>query len=140
MNKKMHFVTLLPIIFGLLLSACSSGTSTTNLKDTNWKLEAYGPANNPIPSAIGVETSIKFGTDGKVSGNLGCNSMGGDYTMKGNQISFKSMFMTEMACDEPRMSQESISLSILSGTVDYIVEGDKLTIMNGENQLILTRQ
>ena len=136
----MHFVTLLPILFGLLLSACSSGTSTTNLKDTNWKLESYGPTSNPTPAAKGVETSIKFGSDGTVGGSFGCNSFGGEYTMKGNQISFGAMMMTEMACDEPRMSQESISISILSGSVDFKLVGDKLTIVNGKNQLVLTRQ
>jgi len=140
MNKKMHFVTLLPILFGLMLAACSSGTSTNNLRDTNWKLVSYGSANNPIPAAIGVETSVKFGADGKVGGNLGCNSMGGDYTIKGSQINFGSMFMTEMACDEPRMSQESTCLSILSGSVDYQLVGDRLTIVNGDYQLVLIRQ
>ena len=141
MNKKTHFVLFLSIIGGLLLAACSSETSTPELSGTNWKLVAYGPANNPIPAAEGIETSVKFGTDGRISGNLGCNSFGGEYKQTGTQLTFGPMMSTEMACPEPQMSQESISLSILSGTVDFRVEGDKLTIDGaGGNQLILVRQ
>ncbi len=141
MNKKMHLVLLLPIIAGLLLSACSSGTSTPELSDTNWKLVAYGPASDLITAADGIETSIKFGADGQVSGNLGCNGFGGEYKQTGAQLTFGPMMSTMMACPEPQMSQESISLSILNGTVDFRLDGDKLTIDgSGGNQLILVRQ
>jgi heat shock protein HslJ len=141
MNKKMHFVMYLPIIAGLLLAACSTGTSTPELSDSNWKLAAYGPASNPIPAAEGIETSVKFGADGQISGNMGCNGFSGEYKQAGSQLSFGAMMSTMMACPEPQMSQESISLSILSGTVDFRMEGDKLTIDGaGGNQLILVRQ
>jgi len=137
----MHFALLLPIIAGLLLSACSSGTSTPELSDTNWKLEAYGPANDLIPAADGIETSIKFGADGQVSGNLGCNGFGGDYKQDGTRLTFGPMMSTLMACPEPQMSQETISFSILNGNVEFRVDGDKLTIDGaGGNQLILVRQ
>ena len=141
MIKKIYVALLLPIIAGLVLSACSAGTSTPDLSDTNWKLEAYGPANDPIPAADGIETSLKFGADGQVSGNLGCNGFGGEYTQDGAQITFDAMMSTMMACPEAQMSQETISLSILFGTVDFRLDGDKLTIdAGGVNQLILTRQ
>ena len=141
MNKKMHFALLLPIIAGLLLSACSSGTSTPELSDTNWKLEAYGPANDLVLAADGIETSIKFGADGQVSGNLGCNGFGGDYKQDGTRLTFGPMMSTLMACPEPQMSQETISFSILNGNVEFRVDGDKLTIDGaGGNQLILVRQ
>jgi len=137
----MHFALLLPIIAGLLLSACSSGTSTPELSDTNWKLEAYGPANDLVLAADGIETSIKFGADGQVSGNLGCNGFGGDYKQDGTRLTFGPMMSTLMACPEPQMSQETISFSILNGNVEFRVDGDKLTIDGaGGNQLILVRQ
>lgn len=141
MNKKLHFVLFLPIIAGLLLSACTSGSTTQTLGDTNWKLVSYGPANGQIPAADGIETSIKFAADGKVSGNLGCNGFGGDYEQDGTRLVFGPLMSTLMACPEPQMSQESAALSILNGTVDFLLEGDSLTITGaGGDQLILVRQ
>lgn len=141
MNKKMHFVYLLPIIAGLLLSACSTVLGTPELSDTNWKLAAYGPASDLKTAAEGIETSIKFGADGQVSGNLGCNGFGGEYKQTGAQLTFGPIMSTLMACPEPQMSQESISLSILNGTVDFLLDGDKLTITGaGGDQLNLVRQ
>lgn len=142
MNRKFHFNLLLAVITILLLSACSIGsTEETDLQGTQWKLEAYGPANSPISAVEGIETALTFGTDGQVSGNMGCNNFNGEYTQEGQKIVFGSMMSTMMACPEPQMNQESISLSILSGSVDFRLEGDVLTIDPlGINQLVLSRQ
>lgn len=141
MNKKITFAIFLTIIAGLLLSACSSGKSTPELSGSTWKLSAYGPASNPIPAVEGIDTSIKFAADGQVSGNLGCNGFGGDYKQTGTQLTFGPIMSTMMACEEPQMSQETTSLSILTGTVDFRLDGDKLTIDGaGGVQLILVRQ
>ena len=142
MNKKMYIVLILPIIAGLLLAACSSGKTNPSLNDTNWKLVAYGPVSNPIPAADGIETSLKFGADGQVGGNLGCNGFGGEFTQKGDQLAFGALMSTMMACPEPQMSQESTSFSILTGTVNFKLDGNTLTIYDasGENQLNLIRQ
>ena len=141
MNKKLHFALLLPIIAGLLLSACSSATNTPELSGTNWKLVSYGPANAQTPAADGIETSLKFGADGQVSGNLGCNGFGGEYKQDGTRLTFGSMMSTMMACPEPQMSQESLSLAILYGTVEFQLDGDNLIIAGeSEDQLILAKQ
>lgn len=141
MNKKLNFAVLLMTITGLLLAACSSATGTPGLGDTNWKLVSYGSANNQIPAADGIDTSVKFGSDGQVSGTLGCNSFGGDYEQDGTRLVFGPIMSTMMACPETQMSQESISFSILNGTVDFRMDGDNLTITGVEgDQLILMRQ
>jgi heat shock protein HslJ len=141
MNKKMHLVLLLPVIAGLLLAACSSGTGTPKLSGTSWKLVSYGPANAQIPAADGIETSINFAADGQVSGNMGCNGFGGEYEQAGTRLTFGPIMSTMMACPEPQMSQETTSLSILIGTVDFQLDGDMLKIDGaGGVQLNLVRQ
>jgi len=141
MNNGIRFVLLLAIMSGMLLTACSSGSGTQTLSNTNWKLVSYGPANAQVPAAEGIETSILFSTDGKISGNLGCNGFGGDYKQDGSQLVLGPLMSTLMACPEPQMSQETGSFSILNGTVDFLLGGDNLIItgMNGD-QLILIRQ
>ena len=141
MIKKIIPVSLIMAIL-MMLTACSTGKTSPDLSATQWKLVSYGPVSDQTPAAAGIDTSLKFGADGKVSGNLGCNSFGGDYTQKGDQVTFGPLISTLMACPEPQMSQESISFAILTGTVKFTLKGDLLTIMDasGKNELVFTRQ
>lgn len=122
----------------LALSACAS-SSGDSLVGKHWKLASYGPVSAPIPATPGVETNLTFGADGNLSGNLGCNSMGGDYTVNNQKIVFGSVFATEMAClEEGRMSQESAAFQVLQGTTEFKIEGDTLTITSADGNSVLT--
>ena len=140
MNKKMLFIPTLILMAMLGLAACTAGN--VSLNDTNWKMVSYGPVDNQVLAATGVETSLKFGTDGKVGGNLGCNSFGGEFTLKGDQVTFGLLNSTLMACPDPQMSQESAAFAVLTGTVKVSLVGDTLTILDasGKNELVFARQ
>ncbi len=136
--KKMPTLLMLLFVNLALLSACAP--SASSLAGTSWTLASYGPTFAPNAAAPGVDTNLTFGPDGKLSGSLGCNSMGGEYTLAGQNITFGPLFATEMACDEPRMTQESIAFQILQGTVSFKQTGTTLTITSsdGNNVLIFT--
>ena len=142
MNKKILFATLFLLVVVFVLTACSASKTMPSISDTNWKLVSYGPISSQILATVGVETSLKFGADGQVNGNLGCNSFGGDYTQKNGLITFGALASTEMACPGPQMSQEGISFAILTGSVNFTLVGDTLTIIDvsGKNELVLTRK
>lgn len=110
----------------LILAACSS-TPKVDLAG-EWKLISYGDVTNPTPALPNVETTIKF-ENGQVSGNVGCNSFGGDYEMKGNTIVFGSMFSTEMYCEETSTQEQGV-LGIFAGGMDLSIQmnGDILAI------------
>lgn len=139
MKKRSLFVAMLLMMGVIVLAACSSAKPVASLAGTDWKLVSYGPVDSQTPAAEGTDTSLKFGTDGQVSGSLGCNSFGGEYTQKDGQITFGPLVSTMMACPEPQMSQESASFAVLSGSVDFTLNGDTLTIQDasGKNELIL---
>ncbi len=140
---KQYLLTLL--ILALAISACSvqstgqdpQGPSSTLVGA--WKLSAYGPADALTPAVEGVDAGLTFSDDGKVSGTSGCNGLGGDYAVDGNQITFGEFVSTLMACDEPIMAQEDAAHRILTGTATYEIEGDALTIKNNDLVLELTR-
>jgi heat shock protein HslJ len=135
--KKMHlFLMIFPVALLVVLSACSPNSS--GLAGTTWKLASYGPISAPTLAVTGVETQLTFGADGKMSGNLGCNSMGGDYSVTNQSITFGSVFMTEMACDEPRMSQEGAAFQVLQDTATFKINGNTLTIISSDGSNILT--
>jgi putative lipoprotein len=83
-----------------------------------------------------VDASLTFNPDGTLSGNGGCNGLGGDYKVKGDQITFGPIMSTLMACDEPRMSQEDAVHQVLMDTVSYEIDGNTLTITNKDMVLV----
>jgi heat shock protein HslJ len=101
------------------------------------QLVSYGDVTNPTPAVPDVATTVKF-ENGKVSGNLGCNSFGGDYEMKGNTVVFGSIFSTEMYCDATS-TQEQAVFGIFSDGVDLSIQlnGDILTITSPDGSFVV---
>jgi len=131
-------VLLVLFVISLVMAACSAQDSSTSLIGS-WKLTAYGPAGSPTPAVEDVEAGLTFNEDGTVSGTSGCNGLGGDYTVEGDQITFGQIISTLMACDSPIMDQESAVTQVLTGTADFSIEGNTLTLTNNDMVLVLTR-
>jgi heat shock protein HslJ len=74
-----------------------------------------------------------------VTGNAGCNGLGGSYTVEGDLVTFSEVVSTLMACDDPRMEQEDAVVQALSGTATFKIEGNTLTLTNNDMVLVLTR-
>ena len=136
-NKIIGFITILAVS-AILLSACDSTNAQAPLTGTSWTLVSYGPESGQTPAAQGVETSLNFGKDGKVSGSLGCNQFGGDYSLKDGKLVFGMLVSTMMACPEPQMTQESTSFKVLNGTINYAVKDRTLTLYAADNTVMLT--
>ena len=124
------------LFLSLLVTACASGKSAT-LAGT-WKLTAYGPKDSPSPAVPDAEAMISFGNDGTVGGNGGCNSLGGTYEVDGKEIEFSEITSTLMACDDARMAQEGTVTQVLSGTAEYAIDGNTLTLTNEDTVLVFT--
>ena len=140
--KKLKFTLIaLFAVSALVLSACSIPVNAGSLTGTTWSLVSYGAAAGQTPAAADVATSLVFGTDGQVSGNMGCNSFGGKYAVKDGEITFSEVVSTMMACtNESVMTQEQSALKILNGSVKYELNGSTLVIFDstGENALTLS--
>jgi putative lipoprotein len=81
---------------------------------------------------------LTFDGKGNVTGNGGCNSLGGKYSVDGDQITFTDITSTLMACDDARMAQESAVTQVLSGTTEYEIKDNTLTLTNGDSVLIFS--
>ena len=127
---------LIVLVMSLILSACTSKQSAP-LTGT-WKLTAYGPRETPTPAVTGAEATLTFDGEGNVTGNGGCNSLGGKYKIDGTKIAFSDITSTLMACDDARMAQESVVTQVLSGTAEYEIKDNTLTLTNGDSVLILS--
>lgn len=98
------------------------------LANTEWELvELMGkPVEQKVPSPKTL--GLKFNNDGRVSGFVGCNSVGGTYEVKeGNRIKFSQLISTMMACDD--MELENQYKRILE-TVDNYNLSDTSLVLN----------
>jgi len=128
------------LILGLLtifvLTACDGGLSTSIQGE--WTLVSYGTPSDQTPAMPDVETSIVFDSEGRMSGNVGCNGFGGNYTIKDEQIEFGPVMSTMMFC-ETIAEQESTTLAVFQETATYIFDGNTLTITStdGSSAIVL---
>jgi len=122
------------LLMMLILTACDGGKSAT--VEGEWELVSY----NQTAAVPDVETAIEF-KDGQMSGNVGCNSFGGEYTVKDKTIEFGPVMSTMMFC-EAVADQESSTLAVMQNDATFILNGGRLTITSTDtsNFIMLTRK
>ncbi len=126
------------LIFGLTLSACAAQPGQADTLVGMWRLLSYGEADRLVTAHQDSEPMLTFNADGTVGGNFGCNSFGGDYKSTRGGIEFGPLASTLMACfPEELMTQESETLAILSGRVDYAIVNGILTITNSDGKVLV---
>ena len=135
---KKFLLTVLAI--GLAISACTVKNEAPSAPLIgSWKLSSYSHADVLTPAVADTEAGLIFKDDGTVTGNSGCNGLGGSYKGEGDQVTFSKVVSTLMACDEPRMAQEGAFHQVLTDTATFNIEGNTLTITNNDYVLVLAR-
>lgn len=130
MKRSLLLWSTLFVIAGLTLAACAGKPSASVVGD--WKLISYGSPANPTSAVPNIEATVTFGSDGKLSGNVGCNSFSGDYKVDGSTITFGPVISTMMACADPIMQQESAVLSVFANSATFKIDGKTLTITSSD--------
>ena len=140
MHKISQAFIMLILVGVFALAANHTPALAADLAGTSWKLISYGPSGHPTSAVANVETDLTFGVDGKVTGSLGCNTFSGDYTVKDGKLVFGRVMSTMLACESPRMAQESAAFQVLAGTVSYKKDGASLAIYAANADVVLSLQ
>lgn len=136
----MKNLLLLVLVIGLAISACTAKNETSSPSLIgSWKLTSYSHADVLTPAVSGTDAGLTFNDDGTLTGNSGCNGLGGNYKAEGDQVTFSDVVSTLMACDESRMAQEGAFHQVLTDTATFHIEGNTLTITNNDYVLVLAR-
>jgi putative lipoprotein len=101
------------------------------LEGTYWMLiELYG---EPIEPASGPnEVHIELNAAGKTfAGSDGCNRLVGSYMTNGDELHFRSLASTLIACVPPIGVQEQSVNKALGETVRFRIEGETLDLSDG---------
>ena len=108
------------------------------LSGSSWEVISYNNGKQAVTSVmLGTSLTASFGTDGNVSGNSGCNSYSGSYTLSTNQVTIGPLAATKKFCGEPAgvMDQESQYLAALQSAASYQVEGNLLELRTKDGAL-----
>ncbi|GAB7016954.1 META domain-containing protein [Methanogenium cariaci] len=108
-----------------------------NLDGTEWLLTGYNNGAGGFVSVVpGTTVTAAFSEDGQMSGDAGCNSYSGAYTVTGSAISIGPLVMTEMYCASPEgvMAQESAYLAAVQAAASYRVGPGDLTFMDADGK------
>lgn len=100
------------------------------LEGTRWVLDGIvsGDAVSSVP--VGVTASMAI-AGGRLDVEAGCNTGGGPVDVTADTLTFGPIATTKMACEAGPASVESAVLGVLSGTVDYTIDADVLTLDAG---------
>jgi len=128
------------VIFLVLASAAvasEKGISdpVSPLENTYWKLIKVGDQKVAQAKDSKREVHIILRSEGnRVAGSGGCNRIMGGYELRGEDIAFKGMASTRMACAGGLMETESAFLKALDETRGWKIVGEKLTLMDGKGK------
>ncbi len=126
---------LLAVVAAFAVIACSS---TGAPSPSAAALDGHTYLSTDLQGAVlvpGTVIRLSF-TDGSLSANGGCNTMGGAYSIAGDRLTTTQMFMTEMGCEEPRMQQDEWLARLLSD-VTFSLQADTLALTDGTVRLTL---
>jgi heat shock protein HslJ len=134
MKKLLTFLALATLFSGM--NACSSAKKlniTDLLQGKSFNVESIaGKLLNVADYKNGLP-SFNFGTEGKLSGNAGCNNFNGNFKVDGRSLSLNPGAMTRMACPG---SGESDFLNALKQVTGLKQEGSKLKLLNGATEVM----
>ncbi len=113
-------------------TAVSPTADTTTLENNIWVLNTLD--GEPVGD---VRVTIQF-EDGSASGNGGCNSYSGSYTLDGQSLTFdEAIAMTMMACIGPAETVEPAYMALLSQVASYQIDNGALSLLPAEGDALL---
>ena len=114
-----------------------------SLTGPSWQVLSVNNGRDAVVSVLlGTQLDGTFGEDGTVSGNTGCNTYRGLYTVADTTIAFGQLVSTRRACpSEAAAEQERAFLAALVASTRYELWGDRLTLRDdaGAAQVDLVR-
>lgn len=115
-------------------------TTAPSIDATPWRILAYRSDAEADLVAIEpreVPPRLVFG-DGRVSGNVGCNSFSGGYTLVGDRLTIDPrMAMTMMACEESLMALEQAITAHLAAVAGYRQAGRTLELLDADGAVLI---
>jgi len=107
------------------------------LVGTSWTLDSTiaNDAVSSIPTGTKAPT-LAISDDGSAQVFTGCNTGSTTVEIAADTLTVAPMALTRMACEDDAMALENQVTTVLDGEVGFTIEGDALTIRNGDSGLV----
>lgn len=130
MTTLLRLAALAAILVTAMACGNTSGSSAPSLSGTSWTIVSI----NRFPTVANAQPTTDFSADGKVSGNAGCNTFSGTYTVTGDNISVSPLVSTRMACASADITtQEAAYLEALSRATHWAIDQGNLSLTGFKN-------
>jgi heat shock protein HslJ len=116
-------VSLMLIVAGCSQTPAQTPRISSVIEDREWELVGFEKTSMQIP-----KNATLLLIDGRYMGNAGCNSMGGEYQINADRISFNAGYSTKMSCAD--MDLEMKVLGLMQKVDQFNVDGSRLSLMH----------
>ncbi|MFM6829291.1 MAG: META domain-containing protein [Novosphingobium sp.] len=129
----MHKALALILVPLALLGGCATApTGGAGLAGTKWSIMRIDGAAPVAPD----KAIMRFEQD-RLSANVGCNGIGGDYRVEGGRLIAGPLMATRMFCEGPVWKQEEAVNALLSAAPEMQRSGATMRLMSGGHALDL---
>jgi heat shock protein HslJ len=105
------------------------GSPQQLIRGTDWHVNLL----KSLPVVVEHEPRLRFGEQGRLSGNGGCNAFTGQYELTGEGLQLSVSATTLKACSDDVMEQESQFLAFLEQVVRFDIGGSgELVLLTGD--------
>jgi heat shock protein HslJ len=108
-------------------SADTAADAAPSLADTHWTIASI----NGQPATAQRKAEMNFTAD-RISGNAGCNSFGGGYSVAGDTLTATQLISTKMACAGAGMDQENAVFKILGQPMTVARQADGTLVLSDD--------
>ncbi len=101
------------------------------LPGSRWSVVSIADTNGGLADVLpGSTLDAEFGSNGRITGNAGCNTFVAEYDSEANKIETGLARTTRKACPTPAgvMPQEARFLDALRAAITFSIEGDRLEL------------
>ncbi|MCP2273524.1 META domain-containing protein [Actinokineospora diospyrosa] len=106
------------------------------LAGPTWTVESLLVGETAASNPAAGQASLTFAAD-RVNIQTGCNSGSATYTAAGSTLKFEPPLLTKMACADGSSEVENAIVAALGQATEYSIEGQTLTLTNGDKGLRL---
>jgi copper homeostasis protein (lipoprotein) len=126
----------LMILILVALTACTTTPATTEgLRDREWSLVSV-EGFDTLPGGVATPT-IRFGSDGRIAGNTGCNNAGAAYTAEGARLSIDAVISTRRAClDAQGNALELAYIRAVEAARSYRIANGELELLDAAGKAL----
>lgn len=116
--------------------------SVPELRGSMWEVTAYNNGRRAVVSVLaGTRMTARFGRDGRIAGNAGCNEYSAEFHVAGRSITIGPPGSTRRFCAEPpgAMDQEMLYLQALASAATLQFDGnERLTMRTAAGAIAVT--